>query len=123
MKIVSCNSKNNAMEKFLKYVPLLLIFALFSCNKDDDNEKPEPPRDENEVYQENIQQIEDFLETHFYYLKTDPENPNAQRVAFDTIAGENADETPLMDSDNPKSKTVQPGAVEYKVYYLQVRKG
>lgn len=109
--------------KFLKNVPLLLLFIMISCHKDDDKEKPDPPRDEREVYQENKQQIKDYLETHFYYLEAVAGNSNFKKVVFDTIAGDHAGETPLMDSDNLKSLTLKPNNVEYTVYYLQIRKG
>lgn len=109
--------------KFLKFAPLLLILVLSSCNKDDDNTiKVEPPRDESEVYQEDLQEIKTFLNTHFFTVITDSTN-NYKSIVFDTIAGENSGKTPLMDSPELKSKTFTPGTFEYTLYYLQIQKG
>lgn len=123
MKIVSCNQNKNAMNKFLKFLPLILLISLVSCKKDDNKSKAEPPRDRGEVYQENKLEIQEFLETHFYYLAPNPYSPEVTTVRFDTIAGDNSGETPLIDSDKLKSKTVTSGDIDYKVYYLQVEKG
>ncbi len=109
--------------KIWKFLPVLLCIILVSCSKDDDNKDKIELRDEAEVYQENIQQIENFLETHFYHLEVNPYNPAYKVVRFDTIAGAHANETPIMDSPFLKQKTVQPGAVAYTLYYLEIRKG
>lgn len=109
--------------KHLRFLPILIIFALISCSKDDNkNGESEPPRDESEVYQENQEEIETFLETHFYHL-VDVDNTDFKQIAFDTIAGEHADKTPLIEDEALESKTVESDEVEYKVYYLKVRKG
>lgn len=109
--------------KFLKFFPALLLVIGVSCNKDDSNNKTDPPRDEGEVYQENHQEIKTFLETHYFSLSSDSENQGFQEVIFDTIAGEHADETPLMEDEHLETKTVSSGKVDYTVYYLKIRKG
>lgn len=109
--------------KFLRYFPIFLLLIAISCSKDDNNSKPEPPRDEDEVYDENKESIEAFLKTHFYYIETDETHEDFRRIIFDTISGENADKTPLIDDENLISKTVKPGKVEYTLYYLKIRKG
>lgn len=109
--------------RFLRFLPVFYLLFLVSCSKDDNRARPEPPRDEDEVYTENKQSIEDFLETHFYTVEVDENNPDFYRIQFDTIKGENADKTPLKESENLKSKTIKPGEVEYTVYYLEIRSG
>ncbi len=113
------------MKKLLKYIPVLLLaLVVISCDKDDDNKsKTEPPRDENEVYQENIAQIKTFLETHTYHLSASLNGVRPTQIIFDTLAGANANKTPLINDPNLKTKTVKPDKVEYTLYYLQVRKG
>lgn len=108
--------------KFLRYAPIFLLIFLAACSSDD-KDKPDPPRDETEVYQENLQEIEEYLATHFYYLEENSGIHNYKRVLFDTISGENANKTPLIEDEALKSKTVSSRKVDYKVYYLQIRKG
>lgn len=96
---------------------------LASCNDDDDGGNEIPKRDRGEVAVENEQQILAFLETHSYRLTENPANPNYQLMVFDTIAGDNASGTPLIDSPFLKSKTVSDQGIDYTLYYLQVRKG
>ncbi len=111
--------------KFRKYAPALFLLALFTvaCQNDDDSSSVEPPRDETEVYKENIQEIESFLATHTYHVETDTANIQFKNIVFDTIAGEHANATPLIDDPALKSKTVKPGDVAYTLYYLEIRKG
>lgn len=109
--------------KILRFSTFFLILALIACSSDDDRDKPEPPRDEAEVYQENLQEIEEYLETHFYYLEDSDEGISYQRIAFDTIAGDNANKTPLIADESLKSKTVSTSNVDYKLYYLEIQKG
>lgn len=108
--------------KFFRYSSVLLLLVLLSCSKDK-KDKIEPPRDEQEVYLENLQEIEHFLETHYYYLETHQGTTQYKRVVFDSITGENSDKTPLIDDPALKTKTVKTKKVEYTVYYLEVRKG
>ncbi|WP_073192089.1 FKBP-type peptidyl-prolyl cis-trans isomerase [Psychroflexus salarius] len=105
---------------------LLLLSVLFfgiSCDDDDDGGNTLELRDEAEVRDENATQIEDFLATHFYRFETNPSNDNYQRIVFDTIAGENINETPILDSDLLDSKTVVNNDIEYELYYLKFREG
>ncbi|HLS31789.1 MAG TPA: hypothetical protein VK021_13110 [Flavobacteriaceae bacterium] len=110
------------MMKFLKYATLILLIFLIACSSDD-KDKPDPPRDETEVYQENLQEIEEYLATHFYYLEENTGIHNYKRVLFDTVGGENADKTPLIEDEALKSKIVKTRKLEYKVYYLSIREG
>src|SRR5690625_5182703 len=110
------------MMKFLRFSTIFLLTFLLACSSDD-SDKPDPPRDEMEVYQENLQEIEDFLSTHFYYLEENNGVLDYQKVLFDSITGENADQTPLIEDEALKSKIVETNKVDYKVYYLEIRKG
>ncbi|WP_066225275.1 FKBP-type peptidyl-prolyl cis-trans isomerase [Formosa haliotis] len=110
---------------------ILLAAMVFTCkNDDDDNTETVPARDATEVYEENMAEIEAYLETHFYnYEDFDFDNPYSPandnfQIVFDTIAGVNSDKIPL--SDQVVSKEV-PDSVEedliYTMYYLVVREG
>ncbi len=103
-------------------IGLLLITT--SCKKDDDIPAPPPPRDRGEEAIRAQAEIEEFLETHFYNyedFQTDPEN---FKIKFDTIAGDNASKTPLMEQvDFVEVKDIIDTDVTYKLYYLNVRDG
>ena len=103
-------------------IGLLLITT--SCKKDDDIPAPPPPRDRGEEAIRAQADIEEFLETHFYNyedFQTDPEN---FKIKFDTIAGDNASKTPLMEQvDFVEVKDIIDTDVTYKLYYLNVRDG
>lgn len=120
---------------FLITLPIIIN----SCNNDDDGGSTiTPPRDRQEVYDEDLVKIEDYLATHFYnYEDFDFANPYSEandsfQLVFDTIAGDNSDKTPLIDLlNNPglgmgelkvKAVTDDEG-VEYDLYYLVVREG
>lgn len=110
--------------KYLNYILPVIAILLTSCSRDDNGRTTiEPPRDEAEVYEENIQEIETFLKTHFYTLKDDATYDNFKNVVFDTIAGDNSGKTPLFEEDVLKSKTYKQNDTEYKIYYLQIEKG
>lgn len=117
---------------------ITLSIIVISCKNDDDSSNVTPPRDRQEVYEEDIVKIEDYLSTHFYnYEDFDFDNPYSEandsfQIVFDTIAGDNSDKTPLIDLlNNPglgmgelKVKTVTDiEDVEYNLYYLVVREG
>jgi len=102
---------------------MIVATVLVSCNEDDDGGNEIPKRDRGEVAVENEQQILAFLETHSYSMQDNPANPNYQLMVFDTIAGDNAGASPLIDSPFLKSKIVSDQGVDYKLYYLEVRKG
>jgi len=107
---------------------LFLVFSLLllnSCGSDDDDGASSSIqlRDPEEVKVENQIEIENFLETHFFEFVDNPQNPNFQKFTFDTIAGENSDKTPIMESDLLQSKQVVEQNVEYTLYYLLQRDG
>ena len=108
-----------------------------SCNNEDDNILPGievPPRDLAEVAVEDDAEIRAFLQTHFYNYE-EFQTPPADfdyRIRIDTIAGENADKTPLIDQVSSAVVTVTPeelnldqesGEVPHTYYYLEARAG
>ncbi len=125
MKIVSCATKPKDAVKLRNYIFLIFIFVLLSCENDNRRNpfRPEPARDEAEVYEENIEEIESFLETHYYKVEDDEVQAHFKRVVFDTIGKKDTDKTPLIESEHLKQKTVQQNDVEYTVYYLVIKKG
>lgn len=114
------------------YILPITALIIFACNNDDDQNSNTtvPDRDRAEVYAEDIEEIEEYLRTHFYNYEdfdfsnpTDPANDNFE-IVFDTISGANSDKTPLIDQVEYKMvpDLIYPG-LEYKLYYLKVRQG
>ena len=87
---------------------LVLIIGAWSCRNDDDGlleAESIPPRTLSEVAIEDDAEIREFLQTHFYNYE-EFENPPADFnfvVMFDTIAGDNAGKTPILDRPELKS--------------------
>ncbi|MBP93127.1 MAG: peptidylprolyl isomerase [Flavobacteriaceae bacterium] len=115
--------------KLRKILLLLIVVStvLTACKKDDDFGDPVQLRDATEVYEEDLEDIEEYLQTHFYNYEEFQENSpyslenDEFRIVFDTIAGSNIDKIPLMDMVD--YKTVPFGGIDYKLYYLNVRQG
>jgi len=102
----------------------LLATLIISCSSDDDDGATKIEiRDPEEVKVENIAEIEAFLETHFFEFVDNPQNPNFQKFTFDTIAGDNIDKTPMIESEFLDSKQVVQRNVEYTLYFLKFREG
>ena len=110
-----------------KAIYLLLIFlVVISCKKEDDGFTFVPARDRGEEAPVSVAIIEEYLETHFYNYE-EFENPPAGfdfKISFDTIAGENADKTPLIEQVSFKEvpDRIEEG-VMYKLYYLNALEG
>ena len=103
----------------------LTAFLVFSCDNDDDDPAPVPPRDRGEVAIENDQELIDYLSTHFYNYE-EFENPAADfdyEIVIDTISGENVGKTPIIDSDKLITKTINNEGVDEQLYILKVREG
>ncbi|WP_417887428.1 FKBP-type peptidyl-prolyl cis-trans isomerase [Zunongwangia sp.] len=107
----------------------LAILSLLSvgCNDDDDRNRVPitPPRDPSEQIVADEDSIQQYMQTHFYNYE-EFENPSSDFdyvVQIDTIAGENSDKTPLIDSDKLVTKKVTRDSVEYNIYILKVREG
>ena len=79
----------------------LALLLIVACG-DDEEQIAEliPPRLLSEVAVENDEEIRTFLSTHFYNYE-EFANPPADfdyKIRFDTIAGDNADKVPILDS-------------------------
>lgn len=104
---------------------LVFVFGFIACNKNDSGgSSTVEVRDRAEQYLVDLDSIETYLNTHFYNYEEFASNPDA-KIEFDTIAGDNADKTPLIDQVMYKTVIDQTEDVdvEYKLYYLKVREG
>ena len=117
------------MKRIKYFLPIiaLVFIVLFSCNNDDDDGVVYiPPRERDEEAVASQIEIEEYLETHFYNYE-EFENPSSDFdyiVKLDTIAGDNALKTPLMQQVDFKNVTdIHDDTVTYKLYYLKVRQG
>lgn len=122
------------MKKFL--VVLMCMGLLAACGDDDDGLIGEviPPRLLSEVALENDEEIQEFLQTHFYNYE-EFQAPPADfdfRVRIDTIAGENSGKTPLSQQVQNIIINVSSGQfnlqdgeedIPHTLYYLDVREG
>src|SRR5690606_35452170 len=70
------------------------------------------------------EEIETFLETHFYNYEEFETDPANFKLRFDTIAGDNASKTPLIEQvDTIKVKDLVETNVTNTLYYLNVQQG
>ena len=118
---------------------LSLFFIITSCKSDDDEIELIPLRDEAEVYGEDIEEIEAYLDTHtFNYeefdftdtygaandnfvLKIDsiPDgNPNERMALSDMTGGEAGSLEDVL-----QTKTVTQNGIDYTLYMLKIREG
>lgn len=105
-------------------IVMILMIATISCKKDDDVPEPPPPRDRGPEAERAQKEIEEFLETHFYNYEDFVNDPDNSKIKFDTIAGDNANKTPLIQQVTFKEvKDIVNKDVTYKLYYLKVREG
>ena len=107
-------------------IGVLASTFLNSCKKDDTNDiATVPPRDRGEQAIDDDEAILAYLQTHFYNAE-DFQNPAANFnyvVKFDTITGDNASKTPIIDSDLLTTKIVRKDSVDYTIYILKIREG
>ncbi|MEC3967058.1 hypothetical protein [Flagellimonas halotolerans] len=122
----------------MRYGILVLIcFAvtLLSCKKDDDGGVVEvPPSLLSDVAPEDDETIREFLNTHFYNyeeFKNPPEGFD-YKIVIDTIAGENANKEPMMESAVPVTLNVSSSHlglsageenIPHTYYYIEVLEG
>lgn len=99
------------------FIGVLASTSFLACESDDEEETEIVVRDPGEQAIEDDEAIMGYLQTHFYDL--DQNN----RIRFDTIAGENADKAPIIESDFLSTKTMVREEVEHKLYVLKVREG
>ncbi len=102
-----------------------MLVVTVSCKKDDDDGPTIiPPRDRGPEALRAQAEIETFLETHFYNYEEFQADPENFKISFDTIAGDNASKTPLIDQvDFLEVDDLVDPSVTYKLYYLKVREG
>lgn len=131
MKIVSCDHffKLNFSKMKLSLRLLLLlpfIFVVVGCPADDET-PPIQSRPYLEVYNEDIAEIEDFMESHYItvdasynvsFTKITATTPGTPIFdALDTSASQNNPAKPL------KFKTISKEGVDHKLYYLKLNEG
>lgn len=111
----------------------LLAFVVFisSCKKDDTpfDAVPIDPQTLAETAVEDEMEIRAYLQTHFYNYE-EFQNPPMDfdyEIKIDTISGDNAGKTPLLDQVQSETINVQEseeeGDVQHTLYYLVVREG
>ncbi|MEP2935022.1 MAG: hypothetical protein ABJM06_04855 [Gilvibacter sp.] len=116
------------MKKYFTYSMILALVGLvyISCNNDDDGFDEIPPRDRGEESIAADAELVEYLETHFYNYE-DFATPPADfdfKIVMDTIAGDNADKTPLINQVQTKVVTdSREDDVTYNLYYLTARQG
>ncbi len=117
MKIVSCAHKICIIMKSLfKLVLVLGLFnGLYSCQNDSGTTITED-RPYDEVYLEDIAEIEDFLDTHYVTVDAD------YNTTFTQIP-DGGTQTPISDMPELEFKEVDLHDITYKVYYLNLREG
>jgi len=111
------------MMKKIKYLFTFLAIGmvLISCGSDDDNGVV--IRDMNEVYIEDLAELQEYLNTHFYNYEEFATNPAGAdfNIVFDTIADANAGKTPLASQVN--SRVLTRDGIDYTYFTLNVRQG
>ena len=104
------------MKSLIKIVLILGLFiGVYSCQQDDSSTIA-PPRPYNEVYEEDILKIEEFLDTHYVTIDGD----------FNTVFTKIPDggsQVPVSDMPELEFKEVNLHDITYKVYYLKLREG
>ncbi len=113
--------------KFVLPLITLVFIVFFSCSDDDDDGVIViPPRERDEEAIVAQEEIEEFLETHFYNYE-EFENPAPDfnyKIVFGEITGDNTSKTPLIDQVLSKDVVdIFDENVTYKLYYLKVRQG
>ena len=121
----------NMLRKSCLLTIIVCFTVLFfsSCKKDDDSVlDAEPPRDLQEQYIIENDSIIEFMQTHFYNY-TDFENIGGNQnpeLIIDTIAGDNANKTPIFDQVKTMEievKDENDNIVVHKLYYEVLREG
>ncbi len=115
--------------------PFLLLLVIASCRKDDGPDvEVVPPRLLSEVAVEDDAKIKAYLSTHFYNYEefASPPGDFDYKIRIDTIAGENASKTPLIDQVQSKLMPISSSRffglelennINHTYYYLVAREG
>lgn len=116
------------MKQFSTYFLLAICSLLIvtACRNDDDGFDEIPPRDRGEEAIAADAELQTFLQTHFYNYE-EFQSPPADfdfNIVIDTIAGDNADKTPLIDQVTSKQVTdTREEDVTYNLYILKALAG
>lgn len=104
------------MKSLIKIVLVLGLFIGFYSCQPDDSTTIVPARPYDEVYEEDILKIEEFLDTHYVTVDAD----------FNTVFTKIPDggaQVPVSDMPELEFKEVDLHDITYKVYYLKLREG
>jgi len=107
----------------------VIVATVYACKSDDDEGgvTTVPARDEAEQQVADEEKLQEYLKTHFYTeVNVDLNNDGTAEYTtrhFDTIAGVNSGEKPIIDSDLLEIRTVTRDEVDYKLYILNFNKG
>ena len=88
--------------------------VFFSCSKNTDTTEEIRPFDE--VYTEDLAEIETFMQTHTMSVDAD------YNVTFTEITATNPG-TPIKDRTDLQFKTITQNDINYKLYYIKLREG
>ena len=94
---------------------IVLVSMFYACSKDD-NVTIAPLRDYEEVYIEDLAEIENFLDTHFVNVDAD------YNTTFELIP-DGGSQTPISSMPELLFKEVVEHDITYKLYYLKLREG
>lgn len=106
------------------YLRILTVLVLcVSCGDDDRTPEAIPFRDRGEQSIADDTFIREYLQTHFYNYEEfgNPTDEFDYEIRFDTIAGENADKTPLLEQVTPL--TYDRFGTSNTLYILTAREG
>ena len=109
-----------------KLLWMMMVLLVWSCSNDDDGPEAIPERDRGEEALAAQEEIEAFLQTHFYNYEEfqDPAPDFDYVIRVDSLVGENADKIPLIDQVSFKMvPDRREPDVMYKLYYLSVIEG
>lgn len=111
--------KNFTMKRFAKILAILVLgISVTYCKKDDSNDVP-PPRDYAVQYAQEIQDIEEYLKTHYIANVDDDMNITMQSIPTggSQVSIWDQEDYPLQ------HKIVSSNNVDYKIYYFVLREG
>lgn len=118
MKIVSCaHKKCIIMKSLIKIVLVLSLFTGFYSCQNEDSTSATPDRPYEEVYLEDIAEIEDFLHSHYATIDSE------YNVTFTQIPEGSSQQSVWDMPELVKDYEVELHNISYKVYYLNLREG
>ena len=107
---------------------MLLAFSLSSCGSDDNNTtEPVELRDFSEQSITDDALLVDYLSNHFYNYEDFPRaDDTVVTISIDTISGDNADKTPMIDQVQQLSVPITDAngvVTKHTLYYLVAQQG